>query len=374
MTLIDRYMLGLFLKILFVAFASLTGVFLVVMAFGSLDDLQQVAARDGWLRTIVQFYGVQVLTFFDQTSGLLALAATMFTIAWMRSKNEATAMMAGGIAIRRIIMPLLAGSVALSLLAVVNREWLIPTFRDRLAVKAKNYLAPQRLRPRYDHLTDVLIGGRETLAAEQRIVDASFGMPPGMQQFGRRINGPAAAYTPQQGERPAGYLLSRVEQPENIDQLPSAYLDSKPVVLTAKDTPWLEPGQCFVATDVSFNQLAADPAWRRFASTRQLIDELHNPSLDYGAAEMVRIHARIVRPILDVVLLFLGLPFVIAREQKGLFVVAGGCFLIVSGFYLVTLAAHAMGAGYFISPALAAWFPILVFGPFAYALSEPLWE
>ena len=93
-----------------------------------------------------------------------------------------------------------------------------------------------------------------------------------------------------------------------------------PVVLTPHDTDWLKPDECFVASDITFNQLEGGPAWRQFASTGELLTGLHNRSLDYGADVRVTIHARLVQPILDVTLLFLGLPLVLSRQHRNVFV------------------------------------------------------
>jgi lipopolysaccharide export LptBFGC system permease protein LptF len=38
------------------------------------------------------------------------------------------------------------------------------------------------------------------------------------------------------------------------------------------------------------------------------------------------------------------------------------------------MACHWLGANYFFSPTLAAWLPLLIFGPLAYMLSRPLWD
>ena len=93
---------------------------------------------------------------------------------------------------------------------------------------------------------------------------------------------------------------------------------SDPVVIKvltcpeARDADWLEPDQCFVASNVTFELLTKELT---FASTAELIAGLRNPSVDFGHQARVDIHARMVRPFLDVTLLLLGLPLVMTREN-----------------------------------------------------------
>jgi lipopolysaccharide export system permease protein len=103
-----------------------------------------------------------------------------------------------------------------------------------------------------------------------------------------------------------------------------------------------------------------------------LIRGLRNRSLDFGADVRVTIHSRLVKPLLDVTLLFLGLPLLLARGNRNIFVSIGLCVLVTSGFMLIVFGTQHLGSAYLISPALAAWLPLMVFMPLAVVLSEPL--
>ena len=150
--------------------------------------------------------------------------------------------------------------------------------------------------------------------------------------------------------------------------------EAEPIVLTPADHDWLEDGQCFVVSEITFDHLVADRAWQQYASTSELIEALRNPSLEYGADTRVMVHRRFVQPILDVTLLFLGLPLVLARSQSNVFMAAAKCLLLVGVFFVVSLACQAMGNSVMISPALAAWLPLLIFAPTAYMAALRRWE
>jgi lipopolysaccharide export LptBFGC system permease protein LptF len=48
--------------------------------------------------------------------------------------------------------------------------------------------------------------------------------------------------------------------------------------------------------------------------------------------------------------------------------------LIVVALWMVTFASDALGRNYLISAPLAAWLPLLIFGPLAYVAARPLWD
>lgn len=377
MRIIDRYVLRMYLRVLLICFLSLVGLYIVIDAFTHLDELLELAAQRGSLLAVLcEYYGARVLTFFDRTSALLTLVAATFVATSLQRSNELAALMGAGIPKARVIAAVIGGTLAVSLLAVVNRELFIPSFRDRLMRDFRDWdgRAEKKLDPRYDNRTDILINGQHTLAAEQCIVRPTFRRQPAMGQFGSQVAADRAYYRPAEGERPGGYWLVGVQTPKNLRDVASFSLEGKPVVFSPRDTPWLKADECFVVSDVSFPQLAAGRAWRQFSSTFELIAGLHNPSLDLASDVRVLVHARIVQPILDMTLLLLGLPLVLSRQNRNLFVAAGACVLMVAAFVLVIFACQAAGHSYLISPALAAWCPLMIFVPIARLSLDGLWR
>ncbi len=221
-------------------------------------------------------------------------------------------------------------------------------------------------------MTDILITGQEAIQSEKRIVKPVLQLPLSMPQFGSQLAAASAVRQPATPEHPAGYLLSEVDLPQNIDTLESVRLDGRPIIYTPSTTSWLQSRQAFVVSDVTFGQLMGGRAWSQYASTTELIAGLSNPSMGLGADVRVAVHARIVQPVLDIALFFLGVPIVLARESRNVFVAAGSCVLIVAAFYLIILVAHGLGMHFLLTPAQAAWTPVLIVVPWAVATSSPL--
>ncbi len=379
MSIYDRYLLRMFFRVLAISFFSLTGLIIIIDLFGNLEEFISYGERQGSMLTVLaEYYGARVLAYFDRTSALLALLAAIFTITYFQRTNELTALMAAGISKARAVRVLIIATACIALLAAANREFGLPKVRDKLSRNAQDWLGEnaKRMTAKRDHRTDILIGGKETIAAEEKIVQPIFGMPSSLANFGRQLVAATATYSLASSTHPNGYLMDGVSQPDNLSELPSSPVspDSEPVILTPKDHEWLEPDQCFVVSQISFKHLSADSTWQQYSSTLELVQALRNRSMEYGADTRVTVHRRFVQPILDITLLFLGLPLVLSRSHRNLFIAAAQCLLLVGGFFVVSLACQAMGNSVMISPALAAWLPLLLFAPVAYTAAARRWE
>lgn len=377
MWIIDRYVLRSYVKILAVCFLSLTGLYVVIDLFANLDKFLDLAERQGGLFSVLAaFYAPRALTFFDLTSPLMALLAATFVITSLQRSNELAAMMAAGIPRIRVVRSLIVGGLAVSLLAVVSRECLIPQYRQALMRNAQDWegTKERELQKRYDNQTGICFSGHHTIAAEMRINKPTFVLPAVMGSYGEKLLAQDAYYRAPEGSRPGGYLLDGVQIPQKIAEIPSFYAQGFPILLSPKDTPWLKAEQCFVVSGLTFEHLANGNALRQFSGTRELIATLHNPSLDAGADIRVLIHARLVQPLLDMTLLFLGLPLLISRENRNVFVAVGQCVLVVAVFFLVVLTSHFLGSHILIEPVTAAWGPLLIFIPAARVVAQALWR
>lgn len=376
--ILDRYLLRQFSQVFVICFCSLTGLYVVFDAFANLDEFMQHAGDDGNLLAIMgEYYAYRSVFFFDKTSGLLALISAMFTVTWIRRHNELTAMMAAGVSRGRVVVPVIIAAITISLVAAGIRETVLPSIQRELGRDPKNLSGDkgQVFRARYDNETVILIGGKKAYRRDARIESPQFNMPPRLSAYGNQIVAANAYYRPADPEtgRPSGYILHDVQRPKDLNSLPTILLDEKPIVITPVDHPeWLESDQCLIASNIDFEQLTGGNAWRQFSSTAELIRGLRNPSLDFGADLRVAIHGRLVQPLLDVTLLFLGLPMVLRRDTGNMFLAMGLCLVAVSFFMMVVIACQYLGAIMFVGTAMAAWLPLLIFIPIVTFFSDPL--
>ncbi len=379
MWIIDRYMLRQFLFTFLICCVSLFGLYVVFDLFTNLEEFLRCGREKGGVLPLIgSFYGYQSAVFFDQTAGLLALVAAMFTITWIQRHNELTALMAAGIARTRVAAPVVAAAMIITILAVANRELLIPRIRDALSRRPQDLIGDvgQPLKATPDNLTEILFRGGQTFANDQRISKPDLHVPRSspLAHYGQDLIAQDAFYMPPEGNRPGGYLLKGVSKPAGLAEKESLMLDGKPILITPHDAAdWLEPDECFVVSGITFRQISGGDNWKAHSSTAELIAGLRNPSLDFGADVRVNIHARMVQPFLDITLLFLGLPLVLRRENRNVFLAIGACAALVSVFMLVTVICRQLGASYWGVPAaLGAWLPLFIFVPPAAVLTESM--
>lgn len=339
-------------------------------AFTSMDDLvKQGQAEDGLVPVMLRYYGPYMLLLFDWTGAIIALMAFLFTVGWLRRTGELTAILSAGISHGRIFRPILIASLVLIVVQLANRELVLPTYRDVLTMKAKDIAGEneQPILAQYDKANRVLLDGSSLLTLSQVIREPSFrldGVYPG---FGDLLLAQSARWLDATAEHPSGYLLDGVQRPDAIDQLPSVGVGKRLILMTSRDQPWLEPRQCFFATTVRTDFLQTNQSATRMASVAELADRIRNPAVHSSMGLQVLLHERILRPPLDYILILLGLPMVVNRHGRNLFVMIGASMLTVMGFFVVKTLSGAMGgSGYLLTPAMAAWMPVLILGPLAY--------
>jgi len=375
--LIDRYITRAQLHAFVIVFISLAGLTFVVDAFTNIEEFIAHAAEAGGLwRVLGSYYGCRLISFFDATSPVIALASAMFALSWLERHNELTALLAAGITRWRIARPALVFAATVSIVAMANRELVLPRIRHAFSRNAQDLRgdAAHPFEARYDHRTEILFRGRTARMADCRIEAPSLLLPANLAEYGPQIDAAVAVWKSATEGRPAGYLLTGVSEPADIDGLEPAARDAAPTVLTRATASWLQPGECFVTSDVTFEQMIGSTNWSQYSSTPDLVRAIANPSLGVGADVPLRVHARFVAPLLDMSLALLGVPLVVGPIRRGIFVAVGACVGLTVVFFLVTLGCHALATAYLLSPSLGAWLPVLVLTPLAAWRAQPMWQ
>ena len=85
------------------------------------------------------------------------------------------------------------------------------------------------------------------------------------------------------------------------------------------------------------------------------------PELDRAKA-LVKYHKHFSGPFAVVVLLIIGLPFVLRQNNANIFIGVGICIIVCAAYIFIDLLSIELGDGGPLSPAAAAWFPVLLFG------------
>ena len=391
MKILDRYVLWTFLKNYLISFMVLVGMYVVLDMVFNFDELVDVkgtgdTGRGDVLRTvagIADFYFYQAFLFFVYLSGMIPVVAAAFTLMRLSRFNELTAVLAAGVPMLRVAMPIILAGVVLNALLIADQELLIPQ------------MIPKLMRD-HDERADADTKSFEITAMQ----DNNLGL--------LRVS----RYTPGTAAAPATMRTVDVREQRQVD-LEVAGPDGRAAVrrvvqatshLTADAAVWndaeqgwdLENGKrmtglgpddlesevepvSFYKSNVTPEEIALyrNAEWVELVSTAKLEELIARPG-SYGQTNLLRVkHWRFVQPIMNVILLLLAIPCVMTREPGKLKSAATKCLILTGLGMGAIFLSHQLAGGRPPDPAWAthwpavmAWMPVFIFAPLAVFLLD----
>ena len=368
MTILDRYILKSFFFNLILWCLCIIGIYVVFDLFTNLDVLIQAGKNAGSVpKVIATYYLFKSIPIAMMLSSVLGLISAMITIAMMMRHNELVPIQAAGISTIRIIRPLIVAVVFVAIGACIFREIVLPHYIDELVMDVSDFTTVKGgiLNATIDNETGISILGDETFRKESRISKPNFVIPKPILKQATHLKAENAFHHPAQDGRPAGYMLTGLTEKPAVVNGPALVYNDKTLLMTHQAAPdWVGANDCFVVSNVPFDFLVSNSAWREYASTWDLIKAVRNKSLDVGNRVHATIHTRLLQPLLDVTILFLGLPIILASGDRNVFKAMGISGLIILAFMVVQKGCQFLGANNDM-PVLGAWIPLLIFGPIA---------
>jgi len=366
MKIIDRYVLGSFVKNYLISLMVLLGMYValdMVFNFGNLtQSLSSSESYTIWrmIYDIGNFYFYKAFLFFVQLSGMIAVVAAAFTMMRLSRFNEMTALLAAGMPMYRVAMPvILAGVVLNVILLPIDQEVIIPK------------MIPKLMREHGDVHESTL-----------RMYPVNMMEDPNGGLFN------AARYAPPKGSSPARIeYLDVIERDSNFRPVLHVYADQ--AVWNAKLKRWdLTNGYSvpIAPPEEQVTQAKATPeAWYSTSMTPdeialnlgkdyiqllplQKINQLLSLNR-YGTIDLLRAkHLRVAQWLLNVFLLLLAISTVLTREPGRLKSAAFKCLVLSSLCMGSVFVTYQMAATpptpdlVNLWPALMAWMPIFIFG------------
>jgi lipopolysaccharide export system permease protein len=365
MTLYDGVLVRSYLKAYAVVLVSLLSLYIVVDLFNHLDTFTDTTRGLLYIfRRIALFYAYQITEIFDKLCEAIVMLAAMFTVAWMQKSNELAPLLSAGVSTRRVVRPVLASAFIMLAVSICNQEFIIPRFAEVLLMERddpstdKKVLAHGAKEPNGIHLS-----GKFGLRKQKVIYDLMCVIPANLIGNDRYISASSAYYfAPGDGQCGGGGWLLTDAQPPEFDNW------KDPNILEVLDT-----GKYFLHTqEVDFDRLTRSRTWFVFASTWQLLQELNRPESTRLASMAVLFHSRLTRPILGFLLVLIGLAVILRDQNRNIFISAGLCLAICALFFATGIVARHLGDNEYVSPIMAAWLPVLFFGPLGFVLFDAI--
>jgi lipopolysaccharide export system permease protein len=338
-----------------IVFVCMMTLFVIVDLFMNLNDFANNKNGFGSVVVhIVGYYSVQITQIFNILSEAITLLAAAFTVAWMQRSNELLPQLSAGISTQRVIRPILIGCVITSALGPLNTEIVIPQLADRLTVPRDD---PQRVkathvRGSFDPTTKEHFIGNEAFRNELKVMQFEYTSNAESSSGLVHLTAAEAVYVPPSNERLSGGWRLYNAKPETLDKEPPENII--PIV----------PGQYFLKTnEIDFDAITRRTTWYVYAPTSKLWELLQKPDSGRQSPIAVLFHMRLTKPIAGLLMVFLGLAVILRDQNRHVFISAGYCLIVLAIFYISTLGAKYLGDHDILPPPLAAWLPVMFFGP-----------
>lgn len=358
--LIDRQLIRSFFKGYLICLVSLLSLYVVVDLFTNMDEFGR--HKDGLMETIRRaglYYGSKITQIFDRLFEAILLMAGMFTISSMQRNNEQLPLLSAGISTQRMVAPVLFSATLMLSLMIYNQEVIIPQLGSRLNNQRddpdghREVIARGAYEPNGIHLV-----GKTALRSKKMVKNFCCTIPDKIAGILIHLEAAEAYYVPPgEGERTGGWELNRTIT------IPAAFDLGGTNVLEKIDN-----GKFFLHTKViDFESITRKQKWYLLASTQDLYEDLQRPDSERLSSKAVLFHMRFTRPFLSIILVILGLSVILRDQTRNVYVNTGLCLATCAFFFLVIFATKWLGDRDIVPPALAAWLPVMFFGPLALA-------
>ena len=348
MTILKRYILGLFIKTYALTVGGLVGMFIVIDGFERLDEFVTKNANVG---DFLAYYFLKIPFILSYMAPQSVLVATVITLATLSRNNEFTAMKACGISVTGLTLPIISFSAFLALGLMVCNEFVTPVTSQKM-----NYLFNIKVRGAVDQskqMRDRLwirsgngsiwnINYYDPMKSLMKGVSL-YTFDPVRPDIRHRIDAKSALWNGQQWEFFNGYI--RFLSADGVESARYFEREIFPVLEKPAD----------------FKKLQKRPEEMSARYLYETIQKQEKEGLDSTRA-WIDLHQKLSYPFISVVLALIGIPLSIRSSRKG-----GLLFCIwvslVTGFIFSFFYAMGISFGYkgVFSPVMAAWGPCLLF-------------
>ncbi len=354
-TTLDRMFLLSYFRSYAIVWTSLIGLYIVLDLFTHLDDFVNKPGGVGAsARVIFNYYLPRIPQLFDLMAEPITLMAAAFSVSWMQRNNELLPQLSAGIPTRRAIRPILLGSAITLSLGPLNQEFLIPEVADQLMIARDDPdgTRAQILMGAYDTPTGIHLEGFQGYRRDRKVDRLNVTFPENSPSGMVHLTAAEGVYVPRgDGPLTGGWMLTRTS--------PDTFDDKLPTNVTALGT-----GRFFLkVTDADYDAVCRGGTWYVYAPTSKLRTMLSDPEPRRRGKMAVLFHTRVTRPLVGSIMVVLGLSVILWNPNRHVIISAGLCMGLSAALNLFVIACKYLGDQDVLPAPLAAWLPVILFGP-----------
>lgn len=355
MRVIDRYVFRTFLSGYLILLAVGIGLYILTDLLVNIDEFSEddTLALPELLRLVADYYVCNLPLYYSQLGGPLMAIAAAFTLGIMLRNNELTPLVAAGVPLQRLVVPLAACSVILVAAWMANRELIMPRLAHKIAREHDDILGKRTEGVQCARDENNAILSAASLSPERGKLTRVFIIEPDSQGNPTHlITADAADYDREtktwkleRGVRIPMY--DPLDQPGLGHAIHRQFIEEYPFTLSPEQLA-----------------LRRNSQWSDLLSIKQLNALLQSRNLANRPTINMSRHARLTQPLVQWVLLALALPFFLTRQPTNVMAAGGKSLLMAGLFFLMAFVAQSVVKDES-NAALITWLPILVFGPVA---------
>ncbi len=371
MKILDRYILKTYLASLAIVMAALTGISVLLDMAVSVNKFLDLKAETGqmgfWtlLACMADYYFYQIFYYFQLWAALALLVAAAAATVRLHRTRELTGIKAAGISLYRVLWPVIVVGLVVDGFYIVNQEVIIPSIAVQLArdpddLEVTETFDVQFIRDEQNNIiyAPIYDPKTQTMRAEQKVFDdGRVAFTARVRIFLRdsryrplgTIEAESATWDPALGawRLKGGVRLPPVRREGLLERPPEG--------------PEGEPFPIYY-TNVGPEEIQRHRTsdFYRYMSYGELKVLARDPMRGNRLQLEVAMHQHVTGPILNLLILLLGLPFVAGREDRNYFVGVGLAVGMVIAVFAVTFTATAFGNAGHIPPIWAAWIPVFL--------------
>lgn len=357
MKILDRYVAKNFMIGYVIAFCVLIGLRIIIDLFVKLDEFTEHADLGTFavIKNILTFYSLQSTLYFRDFAGMITVVAAAFSLGKMVRYNELVAVMASGVSLKRVIVPIVLLALLMTGFLIIDQELLIPPLADKL-VRREDAVPGQEF---YD--VHFIVDGKGSLICSQ--------------EFDVKTS---TLYKPT--------IITRKEIPNSLIWEVTGRIEADKAFYDFRTGKWLLANGFFTekgstegrrpihsyASDVGPKDIPIRSKARNktLLSSRQLAVLAGQRTKIKDLAQLYsQKHFRLTDPVINLVMLMVCLPILVCRDPKSMksaimisFSTTAACF--VTTFICKMFATEVVFDR--VMPELWAWLPVFIFTPIAF--------
>ena len=348
-SILDRYIVGGFLRIFFISLAIITSLYFTVDFFDRIGSLMEGGAS---IPSIARYFFYKTPLLISRVIGFATLFSTLFCLGTLARSREIVAIRSSGISVERMALPLLLLGLLICAFTFVWNETLVPVF-TRNSQNIYKFEIKNRQQKSLLGTHDIWIRG-----------DGSF------------INVDYFDTRTATLENVTVFLLNRDFSLRALVEIPRAEWTNDGWK-TEEATEWhfspdaktfrqkVTAALPITETPEDLKLLARDAEEFSYFDLRKQIADMRSKGIDTTVYE-VDLQIKLALPFVAPLMVFLAIPFALKRHRGGSVSLSFGIAMLIGfGYWVLTAFCISLGHSGALPSSISAWVPNFIFAMIA---------